>query len=78
MTFDRKPWAINIFLSLDMVIERISLSFAGSVVTHHSHTSSIEPIFISVSSSTINSFILLWPVFLNPIPDRNMISFNKT
>jgi hypothetical protein len=64
MTFDRKRSAtINIFLSLDMVIERISLSFVGSIATHHSHTSStIEPIFISVSSSTINSFILLFLV----------------
>jgi hypothetical protein len=58
ITFDRKPWPINIILSLDMVIEKISLSFVGSIATHNSHTNSIEPILISVSSSTINSFIL--------------------
>jgi hypothetical protein len=54
--------AINIFLSLDVVIERISLSFVGSIATNHSHTSSIEPILISVSSSTINSAIFLFLV----------------
>jgi len=48
ITFDRIPWTINIFLSLDMVIERNSLSFVGYIATHHSHTSSIEPILMSV------------------------------
>jgi hypothetical protein len=38
ITFDRKRWAtINITLSLDMVIERISLSFVGYIATHQSH-----------------------------------------
>jgi hypothetical protein len=45
-----------------MVVERISLYFVGYIATHHSHTSSIEPILISVLTSTINSAILLFLV----------------
>src|SRR6476660_1839064 len=70
--------ATNIFLSFDISIARISLSF-GSIITHNQIYSK-EPTLIKVSSIIYPSIFLfffpfllckcfLWFVFLYPLPD---------
>ena len=80
---DRKRSATNIFLSFEMLIPRISL-FLGSIDSNpqpnvfragFDDDSFVENIFFYV--------LFLWPyplrlVFLNPVPDRNVISSDKT
>ncbi len=55
-TFDRNFSATSLLLSLDMVIERISLSL-GSIITHNQKYS--EPTFIKVSSIKYSSIFFL-------------------
>jgi hypothetical protein len=53
----------NMFLSFDIFIERISLSFVGSIATYQSQINS-DPILITVSSTTNSSiFFLLHDTF---------------
>src|SRR6185437_1875062 len=71
--------ATNIFRSLDIRKERISLSF-GSITTHTQMY--YGPTLIMVSSITFSNFLFLFGYFfrfvlLYPVSDRNMISFDK-
>ena len=75
--------ATSILLSTDIRIPRTILSIGSIATTIHSHTYSL--LTLSSVSSIKNKFHylllflfilngLLWFVYLNPIPNRNMIS----
>ena len=80
-----KVWTENVrpqayFLSLDMLVESISL-FAGSIATQ-SHTNS-DPIFEQcLVNDKLFKLLFLWRyplgiVLLNSVPDGNMIPFDE-